>query len=31
MQEAAYEFVFEKKKVLSIDLEAWPANTACAF
>ena len=31
MQEAVFEFVFENKKVLRIDLDPWPLNAACAF
>ena len=31
MQEAIFQFVFEGKKVLNIDVESWPANTACAY
>lgn len=31
MQEAVYQFVFEGKKVIELDLNSWPSNTPCAY
>ena len=31
MQEAIYQYVFAKNKVLQIDLAPWPENAACAY
>ena len=31
MQEAAFKFIFEREKIVSIDVEPWPSNKACAY